>query len=248
VPAGGAVWFLIALFVVAAVSGATATIAGFGIGSLLTPLIAFRYGMSVAIAAVAIPHAMATAFRFWRLRPHVNWAIVRSFGAFSAVGGLIGALLYTRLGTRELTIALGVLLLLTSIAGLTRWSQRWHPRGSLRWLLGGLSGLFGGLAGNQGGVRSAALLAFDLPPRAFVATATATALAVDAVRTPVYLWRAGASLLALLLPISVATIGVLVGTLAGERLLFRLSPQRFQLAVSMLIGVLALWLLWSAMS
>lgn len=247
-PDGGAVWFLIALVVVAAASGVTATIAGFGIGSLLTPLIALRYGMSVAIAAVAIPHALATALRFLRLRPHVNWAIARSFGAFSAVGGLVGALLYTRLGTRALTITLGVLLLLTSIAGVTRWTERWHPRGSLRGLLGALSGLFGGLAGNQGGIRSAALLAFDLSPREFVATATATALAVDAVRTPVYLWRAGPSLLGMLLPIAVATVGVLAGTLAGERLLLRLSRERFQLAVSLLIGALALWLLVEAAS
>lgn len=232
-----------AVFLVGVLSGATAAIAGFGIGSMLTPLLALRVGTGVAIAAVALPHALATALRFWRMRPHVDWSVVRSFGALSAVGGLAGALLYTRLGGRALTVTLGVLLLLTALAGLTRWLERLRPRGAAIWMLGLLSGLFGGVAGNQGGLRSAALLTFDLSPRAFVATATAIALAVDAVRTPVYLARAGAALADLALPIAVASAGVLLGTLAGERLLFGLGRDRFRVAISVLIGVLGLWLL-----
>jgi uncharacterized membrane protein YfcA len=210
---------------------------------MLTPLLALRVGTGVAIAAVALPHALATALRFWRLRAHVDARVARSFGALSAAGGLIGALLYARLGGSALTITLGALLLLTALAGLTRWVERLRPHGAATWLLGLLSGIFGGVAGNQGGLRSAALLAFGLSPRAFVATATAIALAVDAVRTPIYVWRAGGALADLVLPIVVATAGVLIGTLAGERLLLGLSRDRFRVAVSVLIGLLGVWLL-----
>ena len=45
--------FLAGVFAVAVIAGATAAVAGFGIGSLLTPLIALRYGMTAAVAAVA---------------------------------------------------------------------------------------------------------------------------------------------------------------------------------------------------
>jgi hypothetical protein len=41
--------------------------------------------------------------------------------------------------------------------------------------------------GNQGSIRTAALLGLDVRRDAFVATATAIALAVDAVRMPVYI-------------------------------------------------------------
>ncbi len=54
------------------------------------------------------------------------------------------------------------------------------------WIAGALSGMFGGLVGNQGGIRSAALLGFDLKRDEFVATATAIALLVDVFRMPVY--------------------------------------------------------------
>lgn len=234
-------WFLIVLFLVAMFSGATAAVVGFGIGSLLTPLLAWRVGMPIAIAAVAIPHALATAFRFWRLRRAVAWDVVRTFGVLSAVGGLGGALLYTRLGGRSLALALATLLVLTGISGLTGLAMRWHPQ-RLAGFLGLVSGFFGGLAGNQGGVRSAAMLGFRLPPAPFVATATATALLVDAARTPVYVWRAGPVLLELWLPLLVSSVAVLGGTLVGERILLGMTMERFRQLVSLAILLLGMLL------
>jgi uncharacterized membrane protein YfcA len=238
--------FLAVLFLVAVLSGATAAVAGFGIGSLLTPLLAARIGTSAAIAAVALPHFLATAVRFWRLRHAVDRDVIRSFGIVSALGGLAGALLYSRLSNRALTIALGVLLLVTAIGGVTGWATRWRARGAAAPTLGLLSGFFGGIAGNQGGLRAAALLGFSLSPAAFVATSTAVGVMVDVARTPVYLWRAGDTLLALAIPILVASAGVLVGTLLGERVLLGLSPDRFRRIVSVLIGALGAWLLLQA--
>jgi uncharacterized membrane protein YfcA len=239
-------WFLAALTAVAVLSGATAAVVGFGIGSLLTPLLATRVGMPAAIAAIALPHAAATALRFWRLRSAVDWSVVKGFGVLSAIGGLAGALLYTRLGGRALTLALAGLLILTGISGLTGIMTRWNPS-RVAGLLGAVSGFFGGLAGNQGGVRSAALLTFRLPPAVFVATATATGLLVDLARTPVYLWRAHAEVVGLWLPIALATAGVLGGTLLGERVLLGMPPERFRKAVSVAIlglGVLLLVRAW----
>ncbi len=235
-------WFLAALTFVAVLSGATASVVGFGIGSLLTPLLALRVGMPTAIAAIALPHAAATAFRFWRLRGAVDWTVVKGFGLLSAAGGLAGALLYTRLGGRALTMTLAGLLILTGASGLTSFATRWHPS-RIAGLLGAVSGFFGGLAGNQGGVRSAALLTFQLSPTAFVATATATALLVDMARTPVYLWRAGSTLVALWLPLALATAGVLGGTLLGERVLLGMTAERFRRVVSVAILTLGALLL-----
>jgi hypothetical protein len=42
------------------------------------------------------------------------------------------------------------------------------------------------LVGNQGGIRSAALLGFELEKQQFVATATAIGLFVDGARMPIY--------------------------------------------------------------
>ena len=193
------------VFLVAILSGATATVVGFGIGSLLTPLLAVTFGTTTAVALVTLPHAAATAVRCWRLRAHVDRTVLVRFGLLSAVGALAGALLYTRLGPGVLTRVLGGLLLLTAVAQLTGWASRWQPHGPVVALFGLVSGFFGGIAGNQGGLRSAALTAFGLPPLGFVATATATGLLVDAARTPVYLWHSGPAMLALWAPIIIST-------------------------------------------
>jgi hypothetical protein len=142
-----------------------------------------------------------------------------------------------------LTRILGGLLLLTAVAQLTGLAARWRPRGPIVAALGLLSGFFGGVAGNQGGLRSAALTAFRLPPTAFVATATAAGLMVDATRTPVYLWTAGAALIPLWQAIGAAVAGVVIGTLAGERILMGLTPRRFGQVVGGAVGLLGVWLL-----
>jgi uncharacterized membrane protein YfcA len=236
--------FLCSLFTVAVVSGGTAAVAGFGIGSLLTPLLAVALDTSTAVAAVAIPHAVATAIRGWRLRRFVDVRVLKQFGLASAVGGLMGALLYARFPARALTVILGLLLTATGVTTVSDWTSRWSPRGPAVGLFGVLSGLFGGLAGNQGGLRAAALVSFRLEPVPYVATATATALLVDAVRTPIYVWRAGPQLASLLVPVAVATAGVILGTLLGERILLGLPRDRFRLIVGTLIGLLGIGILF----
>ena len=235
--------FFAAIFAVATVSGATASLVGFGIGSMLTPLLAVQFGMDRAVAAVALPHAVATAIRCWRLRESIDLEVLKRFGLLSAVGGLAGALVYTMLDADILGRVLGGLLVLTSVAQFSGVASRWHPRGATVALLGLGSGFFGGIAGNQGGLRAAALSAFSLSPLAFVATSTATGLLVDAARTPVYVYTAGDAMLALWVPITIATAGVVSGTLLGERVLLGMSKERFRLVVAGAVGLLGVWLL-----
>ena len=68
--------FLVAVFIVAILSGATASVVGFGIGSLMTPLLAIKFGTTTAVALVTLPHAAATAVRCWRLRAHVDLTVL----------------------------------------------------------------------------------------------------------------------------------------------------------------------------
>jgi uncharacterized membrane protein YfcA len=86
-------------------------------------------------------------------------------------------------------------------------------------------------------------MGFELPKEAFVATATAIALVVDGARMPVYLWTEGSALARLWPEIALATAGVLLGTLAGVRVLRRIPERVFRPAVSILITALGVWML-----
>ena len=199
--------------------------------------------MADAILAVSIPHAVATAVRCWRLRRSIDRQVLKGFGLASAAGGIVGAFALFRFES-EARLILGLLLLATGIAGLTGWNRTITPSGIASTVLGGLSGLFGGLAGNQGGLRAAALSTYRLTPAQFVATSTAVGLMVDAARMPVYVARGSGRISELAIPIAIATIGVLVGTIAGERVLLRLSKEQFTKFVSVLIAALGIWLLF----
>jgi len=201
-----------------------------------------------AVAAISIPHFIGTAIRFWGLRGHVDRHVFWSFGVTSAAGGLIGALLQSRAASRELTIVFALLLIFVGISGLTGLAQRMRFHGPMAWIAGAVSGAFGGLVGNQGGIRSAALLGFDLTRDTFVATATAIGLFVDGARMPVYLATEHAQLLGIWPMIAIAAAGVIVGTLFGTSLLKRIPERPFRMLVSLLILGLGIYMLVSARS
>jgi uncharacterized membrane protein YfcA len=223
-------------------AGGIAAVTGFGIGSLLTPLFNVRYDMPLAVALVSIPHFVATALRLWIMRHDVNRRVLVSFGLMSAAGGLTGALLQRVVSGRSLTILLAVLLTFAGIAGLTGLSARLRLGRTSGWIAGILSGALGGLVGNQGGIRSAALLGYDLPPAAFVATATAAGVIVDAARMPVYIVTERSRLFDETQVIAIAVAGVVAGTLIGQRLLRGLPESQFRKVVALLVLLLGLYM------
>lgn len=228
------------LICVSVAAGAVASVAGFGIGSLLTPLLALQVGTKTAVAAVSVPHLIGTFIRFWRLRAHLDRSVLWRFGLTSAAGGLAGALLNASAPSPALAVVLGTLLVFAGAAQLTGHAQRFRLKGSLAWVAGAASGLFGGLVGNQGGIRSAAMLGLDLTKERFVATATAIALCVDAARMPVYVIVEREQVAAIWPLLLLATVGVVAGTLVGERLLARVSARRFRQVVGAIILLLGI--------
>lgn len=226
-------------------AGGVASVAGFGIGTMLTPVFALHVDMKLAVAAVAIPHLVATSLRIWMMRAHVDGRLVRTFGVMSAAGGLAGALLQQRLRGPGLVMVFGGLLVFAGVTGLTGAIERVRLGRTAAWIAGLLSGIFGGLVGNQGGIRSAALLGFDVPPAAFVASATAAALMVDLARMPVYMVLEADRLGTLAGAIALASAGAIAGTIGGRRVLGRIPAPVFKKLVSALVLALGVYTLTS---
>jgi uncharacterized membrane protein YfcA len=231
------------LFFAAVLAGAIAALAGFGIGSVLTPLLALSVGTKEAVVAVSIPHLIATIIRLWSLRHNIDAHVLKHFGIASAAGGLLGALLGARFSSPVLAYILGALLVFAGVTGLTGVARKMLFGRKAAWLGGASSGLLGGLVGNQGGVRSAALLGFNLDAKTFVATATAIALIVDGARMPVYFFTHPDTVQRLTLWIGIMVAGCVIGTLAGGRVLRRIPEIYFRRLVSLLILALGIIML-----
>ena len=241
--------FAVVAAVAAVIAGAIASISGFGIGSVLTPVLSTQFDVRLAIAMVSLPHLAGTFVRFLIVRTRIDRDVLLGFGAASAVGGLAGAALQTVVQSSALAIIFGLLLVFAGIGSLAGFAQRMRFSGRRSALVGGaLSALLGGLVGNQGGIRAAALLGFDVQREAFVATATAVALIVDGARIPVYLVTQGSDLAPHWPLIVLLAAGAIVGTVVGGWTLRRMSEGVFRRVVGSLLLVLGVYTLARAFS
>jgi len=224
--------------IVAVIAGAIAAVTGFGIGSLLTPVLALQVDTRLAVAAVSIPHVVGTALRLSLLQGRVDRRVLWSFGLTSAAGGLTGALLHGWASNRWLTGVFGLLLLFAAVSEISGLARRMRFHSSVAWIAGAISGLLGGLVGNQGGIRSAALLGFGLSKQTFVGTATAIGLFVDGARMPVYLAMQRDEIWAIWPWVVLATVGVTIGTVLGSRVLVRLPEVWFRRVLAVVLALL----------
>lgn len=131
--------FCAVIFVVAVFGGAVAALSGFGIGSVLTSLLATTMSMKAAVAVVSIPHVAATAAGLWGLRKHIDRRVLIHFGICSAAGGLASALLQSKANSPVLTEIFGASFCLQACrVCLAGWiardfgTARHGHRGSLR--------------------------------------------------------------------------------------------------------------------
>jgi hypothetical protein len=131
-------------------------------------------------------------------------------------------------------------LLFAATSEVTGLLRRMRFRGWVAWVAGCVVRALGRTCRQpRGGIRSAALLGFDLSKEKFVGTATAIALFVDDARLPVYLANQGAEMLMLWQWIVLGTVGVVAGTVLGSRVLKRVPEVWFRRVLAVL-GVVML--------
>ena len=169
--------------------------AGFGLATMITPVMLLWLDPHLAIAAVAVVHAAHNAWKLLLLKSDVDFSAVKRYGWAMVLGALIGASLGTSIDPQPLLIVVGFALILLPILSISeRWTNYRLPEAEDRW--GGFgSGFMGGLTGHQGALR-AMFLQRRLPDKsAYAATAALLALVVDLSRLPVYLYSDGEALI-----------------------------------------------------
>ncbi|MDF1701296.1 MAG: sulfite exporter TauE/SafE family protein [Planctomycetota bacterium] len=234
---------------------------GFGLGTLLLPVLALFYPPHIAVAATAVVHFLNNLLKLVLMRKHVDRSVLLRFALPAIPAAFLGAWLLSTmaraapLATYELggkTFALstlgltvGLLVVLFAVLELTGAMKRvaFPPR--LLPLGGALSGFFGGLSGHQGALRSVVLLKSGLSKEGYVATGTAASTLVDATRIVVYgtawigSWDEFAQEVSLN-PLLIAVACAFVGTFLGVRLLGKMTLSGLHMLVGLLLLVAGL--------
>jgi uncharacterized membrane protein YfcA len=229
---------------------------GFGLGTLLLPVMVLFFPIDLAIALTAVVHALNNIFKCWLLGRHADKATVIKFGIPAILSALVGAwvllylsdlsplLTYQAWGreAQVMPVKLVVAVLMVVFALVELASS--GPQFSLppRYLpLGGvLSGFFGGLSGHQGALRSVFLLKAGLSKESFIATGVVISLMVDIPRIVMY----GLTLPGLNLEdsrglLAAAILAAFAGAWLGNRLMRKVTLRLVQILVAVMLLAIA---------
>ena len=247
--------FIIALVALAALVAAGLTLfSGFGLGTLLMPVVALFFPVEIAVGITAVVHFANNVFKVGLLGRQADYGIVLRFGLPAILFAFIGAWILEDLSSSDPLFAyelLGQALAVTPVKfviglvifgfvlaelspGFARLqvSARWLPAG------GALSGFFGGLSGHQGALRSMFLIKSGMNAERFVATSVIIAVLVDVARISVYARDARTAEVDWWL-VAIATLAAFLGSFLGKRMLHKVTIDAVRYVVAALLMLIA---------
>jgi uncharacterized membrane protein YfcA len=229
---------------------------GFGLATILMPIIAVFFPLPIAIGLTAVVHLVHSVLRTGLLWKAIDWNIVIGFGIPALIAVIPGAFVLQKLSLFSplkeyslfsihgeisiLHLCIGLLLILFA-------TMEMFPNkiGVKNLLLGGLlSGFFGGLSGNQGAIRSAFLIHTRLGKEAFIGTNAIIGAVVDMFRIVIYSWSFGQLLVHIdKVLLGTAIGGALAGVLLGMILLKKVTITFIQRIIIILLYFLGMLLI-----
>jgi uncharacterized protein len=245
----------------AALMASTLTLfSGFGLGTLLMPVVAIFFPVEVAVAITAMVHLANNLFKVVLLGRAANKTVLLNFGIPAMLAALAGALalgwlaklpsvleyvaLDRHMQISPINLTVGLLILVFVIlefsSGLSDLAldRKYLPYGGL------ISGFFGGLSGNQGAFRSMFLLKTGLGKEEFVATGVMLAIMVDLSRMLIYGWGMSSQQQIINWPLVItATLSAFAGAYLGKKLLKKLTIRSIQVVVATLLVLISLGLI-----
>jgi uncharacterized protein len=230
---------------------------GFGLGTLLTPVMAFFFPIDVAIGLTAIVHFLNNLFKLAMVGRNADREVLIRFGIPAVLAALVGAWLLLRISDtpalytytlwgktfqiQAVKLCIAVLLvgftLLDFVPSLSKIAF-----GREKLTLGGfLSGFFGGLSGNQGALRSAFLVKAGLSKEAFVATGCVVSTMIDFSRLSVYASRLTRFDVQDYVPLlACASAAAFAGAYLGNKLLKKVTFHFVQVVVAVMLFCIAI--------
>ncbi|MBN1362036.1 MAG: sulfite exporter TauE/SafE family protein [Sedimentisphaerales bacterium] len=177
---------IVLVLIVVLVAGIVGTLTGFGLSTIMIPVMVLFYPLTEVLLFVGIVHWFSDVWKLVFFRQGIHWKLILSFGIPGILATILGAWLAFDVSSKLLSRILGVFLLVYVVLLFTKNAFQIRPSTGTAALGGALSGFFAGIFGMGGTIRSMFLLAFNLPKAVYLATAGAIALVIDSSRLATY--------------------------------------------------------------
>tara|TARA_B110000438_G_scaffold38347_1_gene38111 strand:+ start:2696 stop:3430 length:735 start_codon:yes stop_codon:yes gene_type:complete len=217
---------LVLLATAASLIAAALTVpAGFGLSTMLTPVVLMLMGPHEAIAVVAIVHGAHNGGKSWALWSNIDFDAFKRYGIWLILGSVIGAFLQNQVPQKPLLGMIGLFLVILPLLSLNKSWKEYRLSEANEQIGGFGSGFMGGLSGHQGALR-AIFLTNKLPDKmAYAATASIFALCVDLSRIPIYLFFRSEGITANLELTLTLVIAALIGVSMGKKWLKSMKSE-----------------------
>ena len=211
--------------------------AGFGLSTMLTPVVLMLMDPHEAVAVVAVVHGAHNAGKSWTLWENIDFKAFRHYGIWLILGAIIGAILQNQVPQKPLLGIIGVFLITLPLLTLSdSWKDYRLAETNDR--IGGFgSGFMGGLSGHQGALRAMFLTSRISDKMAYAATASIFALCVDLSRIPVYLFFRPEGITENLELTIALVASALIGVKAGKQWLESMKSESIRKGI--MIGIVA---------
>ncbi|MBW1293953.1 sulfite exporter TauE/SafE family protein [Aquimarina litoralis] len=225
---------------------------GFGLGTILTPVLMVFFPVEIAIALTGIVHFFNNVFKLFLVGKNANKSVLLRFGIPAVIAAFLGAWVllkipdaqplfaYTLFGKTfvvyPVKFIISILLIIFASMDLVPFFAK-LKFGEEKLPLGGfLSGFFGGLSGNQGALRTAFLIKAGLSKEAFIGTAVVVSTFVDFTRLSVYATNVSQSGISDNIPLVIcATASAIAGAFLGNKLLKKVTLKFLQIVVAIML-------------
>jgi uncharacterized membrane protein YfcA len=233
---------------------------GFGLGTILTPVMMIFFPVDVAIAFTGIVHFSNNIFKLFIVGQKADKKVLIRFGIPAVFAAFLGSYVLINMDTDYVMYSynfmgelqsisyvkflISLLLIVFALIDLIPFFKK-LKFGEKSLPIGGfLSGFFGGLSGNQGALRSSFLIKLNLEKQTFIATTVIISFFVDLIRLGVYSTN--------LLKINIgdylilglcSVIAAIMGAFIGNKLLKKVTIDSIRTLVACLVLLLASGLL-----
>lgn len=178
---------IILILIVVVVASTVGTLTGFGLSTVMVPILAMFYPLPQTLLFVGVVHWFGDLWKLVLFREGICWKLILSFGIPGIAATLLGASLVFSIPGAILSRILGVFLIGYVVFLAARSTFQVRQNTAMGIIGGALSGFFAGIFGMGGAIRGMFLSAFDLPKAVYLATAGAIAIAVDTSRLAEYI-------------------------------------------------------------
>ena len=216
------------------------TLAGFGISTVMVPLLLIILPLPQTLLLVGIIHWFNDIWKILLFREGIRWKLFLAFGLPGIFTSFLGSSLFLRISREILSRTLGVFLIAYVLFIVFNQTFKLNQRLSVAVSGGALTGFFAGIFGIGGEINAVALSAFNLEKAVYVTTAGAISFMIDSTRIATYV-RGGiglepAILAGFLIFIPLSLIGVMI----GKRGIEKIPQEKFRNFVAVFIFLFGL--------